>query len=206
MIKAIKTRTIQLGLGSLCLIFILLLQSEQPSFLNRINGLIYDYLSKLSLHQKKNFPRVAIIDIDDYSVQQEGRWPWPRDKIALLLNNLKNLGVKIVAFDIVFSDVEKNYAQSLKEKVAQLPFAQKDMQRQIMHLLNEIEPYVDNDQIFASTLSSNNAVLGYLLHYDAQVKKVLYLNLCLIKMRNLLMQPITLYLNFWDIMGFYPCF
>lgn len=171
LIKAIKTRTIQLGLGSLCLIFILLLQSEQPAFLNRINGLVYDYLSKLSLHQKKQFPRVAIIDIDDYSVQQEGRWPWPRDKIALLLNNLKNLGVKVVAFDIVFSEVEKNYALSLKEKVAQLPFAQKGMQQQIMHLLNEIEPYVDNDQIFASALSSNNAVLGYLLHYDAQVKK-----------------------------------
>lgn len=45
------------------------------------------------------------------------------------------------------------------------------MQQQIMHLLNEIEPYVDNDQIFASALSSNNAVLGYLLHYDAQVKR-----------------------------------
>ncbi|KTD53208.1 guanylate cyclase [Legionella santicrucis] len=171
MIKAIKNRTIQFGLGILCLIVILVLQSEQPSFLNRINGLIYDYLSKLNLHQKKNFPRVVIIDIDDYSVQREGRWPWPRDKIALLLNNLKNLGVRVVAFDIVFSDVEKNYAQSLKEKVAQLAFTQKDMQQQIIHLLNEIEPYVDNDQIFASTLSSNNAVLGYLLHYDVQVKK-----------------------------------
>ncbi|KTD11631.1 guanylate cyclase [Legionella gratiana] len=151
--------------------FILFLQGEQLSFLGRINGLIYDYLSKLSLHKKKEFPRVVIIDIDDYSVQREGRWPWPRDKMAILLNNLKILGVKIIAFDIVFSDIEKNYAQSLKEKIAQLPFAQKETQQQVMHLLSEIEPYVDNDQNFASTLSNNNAVLGYLLHYDAEVKK-----------------------------------
>lgn len=54
--------------------------------------------------------RVAILSIDDASIEREGRWPWPREKIGKLIENAVDGGAKIVAFDIVFSEPDPNSA------------------------------------------------------------------------------------------------
>ncbi|RYZ61825.1 MAG: CHASE2 domain-containing protein, partial [Proteobacteria bacterium] len=42
--------------------------------------------------------RVAILAVDEESIAQEGRWPWPRDKTAKLTETALGLGAKIVAW------------------------------------------------------------------------------------------------------------
>jgi adenylate cyclase len=66
---------------------------------------------------------VAIVDIDDKSLEAEGRWPWPRDKFAKLVTNLYKNGATVLAFDVTFPDKEENIAEevpSLKIKRRQL--------------------------------------------------------------------------------------
>ncbi len=54
-------------------------------------------------------PRIIIVAIDDHSLSKVGRWPWPRDKIALIVDRLMNqYGVKTLGFDIVFSEKQDN--------------------------------------------------------------------------------------------------
>ncbi|MDX8388309.1 MAG: adenylate/guanylate cyclase domain-containing protein [Ghiorsea sp.] len=54
-------------------------------------------------------PRVAIIAVDDDSLSEEGRWPWSRDKIALLVDKaLGQYGAKALGFDMVFSEEQAN--------------------------------------------------------------------------------------------------
>jgi CHASE2 domain-containing sensor protein/tRNA A-37 threonylcarbamoyl transferase component Bud32 len=53
---------------------------------------------------------VAIVAIDDRSVAQIGRWPWPRTKVAELIDRLSKAGAKIIAFDIVFFPSEAERA------------------------------------------------------------------------------------------------
>jgi len=54
-------------------------------------------------------PRVSIVAVDDRSISEIGRWPWPRDKIALLVDRLVGqYGAKAVGFDIVFSEQQNN--------------------------------------------------------------------------------------------------
>ncbi len=55
-------------------------------------------------------PYVVIIAIDDKSLEKLGRWPWPRDKIARLTEILARKGVRVIAFDILFAETEKNDA------------------------------------------------------------------------------------------------
>lgn len=50
---------------------------------------------------------VVIAAIDEKSIDLIGRWPWPREKIAQLLDRLKEYGVKVAGFDIVFSSPER---------------------------------------------------------------------------------------------------
>ena len=47
--------------------------------------------------------RLILIDCDDTSVAQLGRWPWDRAVHALMVEILASAGAKAVAFDIVFS-------------------------------------------------------------------------------------------------------
>lgn len=47
-------------------------------------------------------PKVAIIAVDEKSVRDLGRWPWPRTLQAQLLQRAKAAGAKVVALDIVY--------------------------------------------------------------------------------------------------------
>jgi len=44
----------------------------------------------------------VIAVIDEKSLSELGRWPWPRTTIARLVTQLKKGGAKAVGFDIVF--------------------------------------------------------------------------------------------------------
>lgn len=50
--------------------------------------------------------RVAIVTVDEDSIERFGRWPWPRDIMAKVVTELKNNEVKAVGFDIIFSEKE----------------------------------------------------------------------------------------------------
>ncbi len=47
-----------------------------------------------------------IVAIDEKSLGELGRWPWPRTTIARLVDVLKGYGAKAVGFDIVFAEPE----------------------------------------------------------------------------------------------------
>lgn len=53
-------------------------------------------------------PRVAILAVDEESIEREGRWPWPREKIGKLIENAVDAGARVVAFDMVFSETDQN--------------------------------------------------------------------------------------------------
>eukprot|EP00494_Astrolonche_serrata_P007291 UN07320 len=46
--------------------------------------------------------KIAIIAIDDESISNIGRWPWPRDKHAELINRLSESGAKVIGQTIFF--------------------------------------------------------------------------------------------------------
>ncbi|MDD5237142.1 MAG: CHASE2 domain-containing protein, partial [Candidatus Omnitrophica bacterium] len=81
-------------------------------FLNRFELTTLDYRFKLR-HEKKGLPQVAIIEIAEDSIQQVGRWPWPREWHAELINILKEHGVKVIDIDILFSESSTASADNL---------------------------------------------------------------------------------------------
>jgi adenylate cyclase len=47
-------------------------------------------------------PAVVLAMIDEKSLDSEGRWPWPRTRLAALVDRLSQGGAKVIAFDIGF--------------------------------------------------------------------------------------------------------
>jgi adenylate cyclase len=50
---------------------------------------------------------VRIIAVDDESLKRLGQWPWPRERLAALVEALKSAGVAAIAFDFLFSEKDR---------------------------------------------------------------------------------------------------
>lgn len=152
-----------LGLTVTLLVLLTLFFNIPPisSLISQFEGRIYDQIINLNWHSKPENLKVIIIDIDEKSLEKEGRWPWPRNKIAELLNKLQENGVVTVGFDIVMSEAETNYALGLIEKLSQFSGKMTTDQKQLIATLNNVANQVDNDQTLVNALGKNNAILGF---------------------------------------------
>lgn len=138
------------------------------SFIQQLDGQIYDHMLKLNIRQIQPASKVVIVDIDNPSVEKEGRWPWPRDKMAALLKKLKQDGVVSIGMDIVMSEAEINYAHGLKDKLRGKP---EFNDKALLNHLKKLAPEVDNDTLFAKELLDQQSILGFLFHNEQNITK-----------------------------------
>ncbi len=119
----------------------------------------------------KGSDRVAILAIDDASIEREGRWPWPREKIGRLIENAIDGGAKVVAFDAVFSEVDPNSSsrtlQDLKLNLAKIPGASTLSEQAVELIDKEIEAN-NSDKRFASMVSLYSDVTVMGTYYDTE--------------------------------------
>ena len=60
--------------------------------------------------------KIVIVDIDDKSLKLYGQWPWSRNIVSKLLNNLTQLHPGIIGLDIVFAEADRSSPHLLKKK------------------------------------------------------------------------------------------
>lgn len=71
--------------------------------LAEVEGVAVDLLMRLRGPGPAD-PRVAIVAIDEESIDRYGRWPWRRDRVAELVTRLDRAGARVIALDILFSE------------------------------------------------------------------------------------------------------
>ncbi|MRR18191.1 MAG: CHASE2 domain-containing protein [Deltaproteobacteria bacterium] len=111
-------------------------------------------------------PETVIAAIDEKSVSELGRWPWPRTAIARLVDRLKRGGARVIGFDIVFSEPDAN--ASLKTIDALTAEMKKSGlgQAGVLEALARERSAADTDAILAASLKeANNITLGYFFHF-----------------------------------------
>lgn len=62
-------------------------------------------------------PQVALLTIDDRSIEEIGRWPWSREKMAFLIDEMMKYEAKAVGFDIVFSEPQVDSTAEALNKI-----------------------------------------------------------------------------------------
>jgi adenylate cyclase len=80
-------------------------------FENNIQAAVYDYVITSAPAQVRN--QITVVAVDDATVAKYGRWPLPRQAYVDLLNALKPLNTKVVAFDVAFYDPSDKPEQDL---------------------------------------------------------------------------------------------
>lgn len=81
----------------------------QSNSLWKFDNLLFDYSMKQSADHVEN-PRIIVVNIDDASLAELGRFPWDRAIYAPFLANMNQEGniPKAIAFDIVFGEASEN--------------------------------------------------------------------------------------------------
>ncbi|GJL75294.1 EAL domain-containing protein [Nitrosomonas sp.] len=78
--------------------------------LERLDFVVYDKISNFIY--LPNDPNIVIVAIDEKSLSALGSWPWSRGVHAELINRLKSIDNKVVALDLLFSELQSNDAHA----------------------------------------------------------------------------------------------
>lgn len=147
---------------------------------------LFDFVTRLELNsldtrfqlrgRTKPDPRIVIVDIDQQSQEILGRWPFPRDNFAKLLDSLREDGAKVVAFDITFTKPDET-AKPLDVLSAQLAEQQKhggQANPALQAQIDALRKQYDYDQQFADAIHRfGRVVLGnYFLYTETDLKGV----------------------------------
>jgi len=127
-------------------------------FIDSLDGMIYDAQMRLSMPRTID-RRIAIVDIDEKSLAEVGRWPWDRARMAALVNALfEREGVAVLGFDIVFAEPDASSGLGVLKRLGSDELrGNTDFQQ----ALAALAPALDYDQRFANALRGRPIVLGY---------------------------------------------
>jgi adenylate cyclase len=150
-----RSRVLLYGILFSLLLFILNL--VKPTLSDFLHYRFYDLLLSANRGASSSVP--VIVDIDEKSLRRYGQWPWPRYRIATLLDKVRNLGALSIGLDMLFAEEDRASIHSIKKEVSR-DFGVELNFREVPVNLR------DNDQRLAKTLSGGSVVLGYQFLFD----------------------------------------
>jgi adenylate cyclase len=187
--------------GALITFFVIILYFLDPLLLKLIELKTLD-MKFISRGHLKPGNEVVIAAIDEKSLDELGRWPWPRHNLVTLIDHLSQYNARVIGLDIVFPEPEDSNLktlQYLEDNLKQGTAGNKDIQDTIGHVKRK----VDYDRQLAESIKkANNVILGYFFHMDKEeikhkkkeefrrhLKNIIESNYKIIKYRKTTRQP-----------------
>ena len=130
------------------------LHLARPGLLARIDLAVYDRLLAASPLRAPS-GRVVLVEIDERSLAGVGRWPWPRDRMASLLDRAQALGAAAIGLDILFPE----------------PDVPGDASAAAGRAPSEPSALSPRDAALAAALGRGRVVAGYAFTFDRPVDR-----------------------------------
>ena len=135
----------------------------QIDVLNRLDAIIYDSRLRATMPQTLD-ERIVIVDIDEKSLSELGRWPWGRNKLAVLTTELlDNQKVVLIGFDVVFAEADESSGLKRLQQLSKNEFREEPA---FAAKLLQLQPELDYDLLFAKSLENRPVVMGYYMTSD----------------------------------------
>ncbi len=137
-------------------------------FITQLDHIIYDARLKLTMPEGVD-PRIVILDIDEKSLGEIGRWPWPRSLMAELIDKLFDKhGIAILGFDVVWAERDTSSGIDTLDALAEKDFRQV---AGFQEIYKGLRPRLDNDLLFAQAIKGRPVVLGYYFNSEDRAVK-----------------------------------
>lgn len=132
--------------------------------IQRLEGVAYDVRLSATLRKAgAPDPRIVIVTIDEKSLAAEGRWPWPRDRMAEMNQVIFSHNAAVVGYDVLFTEAEANSVATVMSRLPQTDAASPALLTE----LSRLAPLFDHDDAFARSMAERDVVLGYTFHTQA---------------------------------------
>lgn len=149
--------------GVLVVLAVLVLHGA-TDFFGTLERRYYDFASTRTSRQPSD--RIAIIAIDDQSIANIGRWPWPRDVHAQLIDQLAAAKAKTIAHTAFFFEPQTDrglvFIRKIKEAVgpaADPAAGQGGLPEQLRMVIAQAEVALDTDAKLAASMAKAGNVL-----------------------------------------------
>ena len=137
------------------LLFLILAISD---YLRVVDQYAYDMGVRFASSRNPN-PNVVVVAIDDAAIQQLGSWPWPRDVMARVNENLSAMETAVIGYTVPFDTRQSTYGLQFIEKLKQALEGSRGNTRYIQGLIKNAEFGLDTDRLFASSLQQAGPVV-----------------------------------------------
>ncbi len=131
--------------------------------LQRLDDIIYDARLRATMPKTLD-ERIVIVDVDEKSLAEIGRWPWSRNRLADLVDELfGRQKAALLGFDLVFAEQDDSSGLRMLQSLARNEFRE---QTAFNEKLVQIQSSLDYDALFAKSLEDRPIVLGYYFTSD----------------------------------------
>jgi eukaryotic-like serine/threonine-protein kinase len=117
----------------------------------------YDFGSTSGARQPSD--RIAVIAIDDQSIANLGRWPWPRDIHAQLIDKLAAAKAKTIVYTTFFFEPQTDPGLVFIRKIKEALAGSGDANPQVAQLVEQAERNLDTDRVLAASIAHAGNVL-----------------------------------------------
>jgi adenylate cyclase len=108
-------------------------------------------------------PEVVLAVVDEKSLEEQGKWVWPRTKFAEMIRILSDSGARVIAFDVGFLEADQNSIVEVVTSLENLVDSLGIDNEKLGAYLEQAKYRADNDLLFAEAIKESKAkvVLGY---------------------------------------------
>ncbi len=146
------------GLG-LCLTLIIAgVYLLSPGFVRLIDFKVYDLFLK-SESQGRGSALPVIVALDEKTIGDYGQWPWPRYRVALLLEKIRRFGPASIGLDFMFPEPDRTSPKVFQKELW------RDLKVKV-EVAGLPEGLDDHDSILAGILHQGPFVLSYSFLFD----------------------------------------
>ena len=90
---------------AITIVLLAALRVADPIPLQSLRSQTFDYYQQLDEVKQSN--EVVVINIGEYSLQQWGQWPWPRQNFAQLIHDLRSKNAGIIGLNFMFPEPDR---------------------------------------------------------------------------------------------------
>ena len=152
-------------IGLLVIFVVVMCYLMYPSFVQSLNNKSMDIILAMQGPQSSS-GIVVIVDLDEKSLNKYGQWPWPRYRLATLLEKIQKLGAISIGLNMILAESDRTSPEKWQKALLE------DLGHQI-NLGGIPRSLLDFDSILAETLSKGPFVLGFKFLFEDRGTKTL---------------------------------
>ncbi len=131
--------------------------------ISRLDGIIYDAKVRLTMPRNGD-SRIVIVNIDAKSLAEIGRWPWNRERLALLVDKaFERYGIVLLGIDMILAEADASSGLGVLESLAG---AELKGNQAFDAALGTLRTRLDYDRRLAESMRKHAVVLGFHLEHD----------------------------------------